>query len=74
MHGSRLDRAHPQDFSVTSVGWDYWFVRELVGGVRGSVSKYVYKVDILEVVNFSRNRSDLNSLLFHDSTHSPNHI
>jgi len=61
-------------FPCTSVSWDYWFVTELVVDVRGSVSKYVYKVDILDVVNFSRNHSDLISLLSHDSTHRPNHI
>jgi hypothetical protein len=42
--------------------------------LKGSVSKYVYKVDILDVVNFNRNRSDVILLPSLDFTHSPNHI
>jgi hypothetical protein len=61
-------------FSCTSVSWDYWFVRELVVDVRGSVSKYVYKVDILDVAKFNWNRSDVISLPYLDFTRSPNHI
>jgi len=41
--------------------------------LNGSVSN-VYKVDILDVVNFNRNRSDVISQPSLDFTHSPNHI
>ena len=61
-------------FSCTSVSWDHWFVRELVVDIRGSLRKYVYKVDILNVINFNRNHSDLISLPSLDFTCSPNHI
>ena len=61
-------------FSCTSVSWDYWSIRELVVDVRGTVSKYDHKVDILDVVNFNWYRSDVISLPSLDSTRSPNHI
>ena len=61
-------------FSCASVSWDYWFVRELVVDVRMSASKYVYKVDILDVVNFNWKHSDVISLPSLDFTRSPNHI
>lgn len=41
-------------FSCTSLSWDHWFVRELAVDVSVSVSKYVYKVDILPSLDFTR--------------------